>query len=77
MAEGFAHYGPGGCVMAAFALVDFSEEFDPFSQLDATLEHATYAAFVKLVVDDGVGLGPSLDLPGQYPVLRKLAIGQV
>ena len=64
MAEGFAHDGPGGGMMPTFSLVDLSEEFDPFSRLDAALEHPTYAAFVQLVVDDGVGLGPSLDLPG-------------
>ena len=63
--------------MAALALVDLSEELDPFSRLDAPLEYATYAAFVQLVVDDGVSLGPSLDLPGQDPVLWQLAFSQV
>ena len=77
MPEGFAYDGSGGGVMSALSLVDLPEELYPFSRLDAPLEHPTYAAFVQLVVDDCVGLGPSLNLPGSDSVLGQLAICQV
>lgn len=74
MPKGFAYYGSGGGVVPTFSLMDFSEEFYPFIRLDAPLEHPTYAAFVQLVVDDCVGLGPSLNLPGLDPIFGQYVI---
>lgn len=63
--------------MSALSLMDPPEECYPFSRLDAPLEHPTYVAFVQLVVDDYIGLGPSLNLPGLDPVFGQFAICQV
>ena len=63
--------------MSALSLVDLPEELYPFSQLDAPLEHPTYAAFVQLVVDDCIGLGPSLNLPGLDSIIRQHTVGEV
>ena len=51
-------------MMTAFALVNFSENLDPFLLTYATLEYARNAVLVQFVVDDGVGTCPAFDLPG-------------
>ena len=56
-------------MVATLALVDFFEQLSSFSRVDAALVHTRDAALVEVVVDDGVGVGSTLDLPGQDLIL--------
>ena len=64
--------------MPALALVDVEEDVDAPILLDAALEHAGRAVLDKLIVDDAIGGGPTLNLPsfglihGENPVLEEL-----
>ena len=63
--------------MPAFALVDVFESAAAFSRLDAALKDAGRAAFVELVVDDGVGLGATQDLSCEELVFWERVVGEV
>ena len=62
--------------MAAFALMDFSENLDPFFLAYVALEYARDTAFVQFVVDDGVGTYSAFDLPGDELVRREFVVGE-
>ena len=49
-------------MVATLALVDFLEQPATFSRVDAALVHARDAGLAELIVDDGVGVGSTLDL---------------
>ena len=63
--------------MTAFALMDFFEDLDPFFLTYAALEYVGDTAFVRLVVDDGVGTCPAFDLPGDELVRWEFVVGEV
>ena len=76
VAESFGYYRSCGCVMAALALMNISEQLEPLVRLDTALEDASGAAMDELVVDDCVCTRSALYLPSLNLVLRKSAIHQ-
>jgi 3,4-dihydroxy-2-butanone 4-phosphate synthase len=74
--KGLGHEGSRGSVVPALALVDVAQDLEPFGRLDAALEHAGCAALDELVVDDAVGGGPALHLPGLDFVVGEFAVHQ-
>ena len=64
-------------MMTAFALVNFSENLDPFLLTYAMLEYARNAALVQFVVDNGVGTCSTFDLHGDELVCREFVVGEV
>ena len=63
-------------MVAAVAEVDVVENATSFFGLHAAQENAGGAAFVQLVVDDGVGAGAANHLSGLDLILRQLLGGE-
>src|SRR4051812_19708600 len=61
------------CVVPALALVDVEEDLLPFFRINVALEHAGHVAMNQLVINDAIGGGMALDLPGQVFVRGELA----
>ena len=77
MAKCFGHDGSRCCVVSTLALVDFFEQPAAFFWVYAALVDARDVALIELFVNDGVGVGSTLDLPSQDLVLREFAVGKV
>ena len=63
-------------MVTTIARVDVVEDAASFFGLHAAQEHASGAAFVELVVDDGVSAGASNHLPGLDLILWQLFGGE-
>ena len=59
-------------MMTAVAGVDVIEDAASFFGLHAAPEHAGGAAFVELVVDDGIGATAANHLPSLDLILRQI-----
>ena len=64
MAEGFGYEGPGGDVVATFALMVVPEDLYVLLPFHVALIDAGHALPGELLVDDGVGASSALDLSG-------------
>jgi hypothetical protein len=63
--------------VATLPLMDLCEELDALLLADAALVYATHAALLEFLVDDGVFLSSTLDLPGHDLLLWKLVADEV
>ena len=64
MAESFGYEGPGGGMVAAFALMDIPEDFHALLWFHAALKDAGHTPSCEFLVDDGIGAYSALDLSG-------------
>ena len=76
MTKSLGNEGSGSSMVATFTLMDVLEDGHALLRLYTALEDASRAAFDKFSVDDCVGGGPALHLPGRHLVGWELAAHQ-
>jgi hypothetical protein len=64
-AESLANQRSAACMVAAYSLVDVTQDSLPFFGCDAPLKYSRDASFVECAVDDRVSLGAPHQLPGR------------
>ena len=57
-------------MVATLSLMDVEQHFLALLGINTSLEHSGNTPLVQLLVDDGIGLGSSLNLPGLHPFTR-------